>query len=110
MISVSALNAYYSYGGSNIFTAAASQIVSLNYVGNGGKIIGTVFSNYTLTNAENKYTIRPGAAAGLSDVVTGLIDNQPITLCNDVATEISGNAANDNTITVLLAYVIIDFN
>lgn len=94
------------YGGTNVWTAAAAQTLRLNYTnGAGTTIFTTALSNLSITSAND----RIAAAGGLSSTSGSYssIGNQPIVILNPVATEISGNAANNNTITINLLYSIV---
>jgi hypothetical protein len=92
--------AKFNYGGTNVFTAAASQTIDIIYgtatdltnLVNNGIIVGTT-SEYTIHN------ITSPIAATLANT-----ENLALNLYNPVSTEISGNAANNNTVTVSFFY------
>lgn len=48
-------------------------------------------------------------AAGAGVQSSGIYDNVNIAAYNSIATEITGNAANDNTIDIIVAYWIVTF-
>lgn len=97
------------YGGSNVFVAGAAQQIGLYY--------GTTLSAlaaatpYVIQNAQ----ITAGAsyiynqtilAIGPLGTTPSSFQNIALNLYNPVVTEISGNAANDNTITITALYYI----
>ena len=91
----------YIYGGTNAFTAAASQTVSLQYA-NGGVFTYVVIDTPTLAGT----TTKRGWAGGLTSALSGSTDNsaQALVLINPQATEVTGNAGNNNTAEVILYY------
>lgn len=98
----------FNYGGTNVFVAAASQTIGLYY-------------NNTVTNITNNYITNSNIVASatsfkpvtafqtLVSSAAGVYDNVNVAAYNSVATEISGNAANDNTIDILVSYYILTF-
>ena len=105
-INVVTLSYKLNYGGSNVFVAGAAQTINCAYTNvSGTALSATGFLNASIVASSNQiaYLImanQPGAAATS-------YENQPIVVYNTSATEISGNAANDNTITVSLTYQIL---
>ena len=100
------------YGGNNAFTAAASQTINIYYNNNTTECWGvsTFISNGFITGTANAFylpTLVPNTTT--THNVTGVLDNVNVALYNSVATEISGNAANDNTIDVYVIYTIVTF-
>lgn len=91
------------YGGTNAFTAGASQTISLYY----GTAVssGTLMSNSALTSASSSYNalVFPGQGAGTYNSLV----NTAMNIYNPIATEISGNAANNNTVSYNIVYRII---
>jgi len=91
------------YGASNVFTAGASQTINL--------YCGTAVSLYTVvTNAvivQNKNTFQQGTPAGSGNTNLTNVSNAAVNCYNPIATEITGNAANNNTITISAWYSII---
>lgn len=88
------------YGGTNVFVAGAGQTIALYY--------GTALSvclglaNTSITAAYSSYCTNAGsmfAGAGFSSVT-----NAALNLYSSSATEITGNAAGDNTIAYNLLY------
>lgn len=93
------------YGGTNPFTAGASQAVEFYY--------GTSTSSQSaLTNVQLVGT-SSGAKVisipNLSFAATSTWDNKAINLYNSVATEITGNAANNNVLNYEVTYYIATF-
>jgi hypothetical protein len=95
------------YGGTNVFTASAAQTIGL-YYNNNTTSAGTALSNTQIVANTNRKSILPGANSLLSQAV-GILDNVNIAAWNNNATEISGNAANNNTIDIIVAYWIVTF-
>jgi hypothetical protein len=94
------------YGGNNVFIAAAAQKLGLYYVdGSGTTIMVSFVVNGQIIAAENRYTT--GVISNIADLAPALVENVPVVIFNSVATEISGNAANDNTITVVITYEVL---
>lgn len=94
------------YGGTSAFTAAASQTIALYYTSTSFAASITV-SNNTLIGNTSSYEFF--ATGGLSAGVATNKDNRDLYFINSVATEISGNAANDNTISWFIIYYIWTF-
>lgn len=95
------------YGGSNKFIAKGKQTLRLGYENATGLVlIGTVLSNDAIVASSNQIArTTPDSQTGgpvLNEV------NLPVVIYNPVATEISGNAANDNSVIVVLTYQILD--
>ncbi|MCF1193408.1 hypothetical protein LRR18_17595, partial [Mangrovimonas sp. AS39] len=82
------------YGGSNVFVAGASQIIALYYGITLLAISAVPNAMIVAANTQMKGTSNPD----LGPTLATTIDNVAMNLYNTVATEISGNAANDNTI------------
>lgn len=91
----------FNYGGSNVFVAGVFQTVNLFYstVSTGG----TLIVNGVLTGTS---TLWASQAPNLSLINLSTSVNQPINIYNS-STEISGNAANNNTITYSVLYRIV---
>lgn len=89
------------YGGSNVFVAAASQTISLYY--------GTTTSAISLMTssqiAGSSSTIK-NLSTTLSATAPTNFTNAALNLYNPVATEISGNAANDNVVNYQILYYV----
>ena len=95
------------YGGTNVFTASAAQTIGL-YYNNNTTSAGTALSNTQIVANTNRKSILPNSSSLLSQAV-GILDNVNIAAWNNNATEISGNAANNNTIDIIVAYLIVTF-
>ncbi len=110
-IYVVGLTAKLVYGGTNVFTAAASQAIGLYYNNNTTAInVGTTFiTNSMIVSSANKFTLKTSGASS-SNQVAGVLDNVNVAAYQDgSATEITGNAGNDNTINIQVAYYILTF-
>ncbi len=90
------------YGGNNAFTNAGSQPITITYAQ--VATIGPLMPNSTLVATANQIVVFQTIAT-LGGASTNF-DNVAITFYNSSATEIAGNAANDNTITWSLTYQI----
>lgn len=104
--------AKFNYGGTNVFVAGASQNVNLYYGAGTASITsvsGSLINNATLVSSSTQYSI--GDIANSNGVFpiykTTAIENVNVSAYNSVATEISGNAANDNTITIFVLYIVL---
>ncbi|MDP4120538.1 MAG: hypothetical protein Q8876_05730, partial [Bacillota bacterium] len=100
MIITVGITGQYTYGGSNVFVAAAGQFVSASY--NTLQGIGTMLPNSALIAAASQDGI-----VGMPNISTLSVRNQPIVAYNSNATEISGNAANDNTLKITVLYYVV---
>ena len=94
------------YGGTNAFVAGASQTIRAYYNSTTSALL-QIATNTQITSTQNYSNIgsTPGNISGASTNYS----NQPITLYNDVATEISGNAANNNTLDWYIQYYIVNY-
>jgi hypothetical protein len=95
------------YGGTNVFIAGASQSISLVY-GSGSAInmIQNALNNATIVSAASTYSGYGSANIGSNPASTA-VENVAIFAYNSTATEITGNAANNNTISIALMYYVI---
>jgi len=96
------------YGGTNVFTAAASQTINL-YFGAGTTsiwVIPILTNAMIVANSTRIASITPTSLA-FGSTVFSAIDNQAVYLYNPIVTEISGNAANDNTMNWSISYQVI---
>lgn len=106
--------AKFNYGGTNVFVAAASQKIDLYFANNLTAAIGLangLVPNTAIVATNNKYSKIVGeGTASFNGVNPGIIENTNIAAYQSgSATEISGNAANDNTITITIVYYIVTF-
>jgi hypothetical protein len=101
---IAVINAWtkFNYGGSNVFVAGAGQSISLSY-GTGTQVVSALTTNAQITGTTTSYNNVLVAAVGTAAVV----DNTAITCYNPSTTEISGNAANNNTISFGCAYYVL---
>jgi hypothetical protein len=98
------------YGGTNPFTAAASQTIGLYFNNNTtSHVTGTnLIANAMITNTANAFT-RASSVTGFGNQAAGTLDNVNLAAYNSVATEISGNAAGNNTINITVYYTVVTF-
>lgn len=75
--------------------------------GTGTQVIFSAFQNAAIVASSNQVAINPISIGNGFDATT--IENQALIIRNPVATEISGNAANNNTIQVHVTYEIVTF-
>ena len=110
-IVVVSICAQLNYGGTNAFTAAASQKIDIYYNNTTTAIaaaVGGIVPNGMITSTANKFSI--GASSLVStNQAAGVLNNVNVAAYNPVATEISGNAANNNTIDISVGYWIVTF-
>jgi len=105
-IIISELFSIMYYGGSNVFVAGASQRIDLLYVnGSGTTAVSQGVQNSTITSSANRSLLV--TPTFFLNINPNLLDNQVIVAYNPIATEISGNAANDNTILFNILYYIV---
>jgi hypothetical protein len=89
------------YGGTNVFVAGASQTITLTW--------GTTASIVVYTNAilvGTTTVLYPTLGTSSIQAYTRF-DNAALNLYNSVATEITGNAANNNTLAYALSYIVV---
>ncbi len=91
------------YGGTNVFTAAASQQIVLAY--NGATSATIVLSNAGIVAATTR--IAYGQFTQSQSAAYTTYANTALQFWNSVATEITGNAANDNTMPYTLSYIVV---
>jgi hypothetical protein len=91
------------YGGTNVFTAAAAQTVVINYTAS-TVLQCTLVPNAQIVASASQFCLPILAANSGANTI---VDNQGIRLRNPIATEIAGNAANDNTITWSIVYQVV---
>ncbi len=96
------------YGGTNVFTAAASQTINL-YFGAGTTSIWVVplLTNAMIVASATQISSITPTSVAFATTVNSTIDNQPVYLYNPIATEITGNAANNNTVNWSISYQVI---
>lgn len=97
----------FTYGGTNVFTAGASQAIGL-YLNNNTTQIAVFATNATIVANSNRFITQMLINYGSSSVA-GIIDNVNLAAWNTVATEITGNAANNNTLNINVTYSIVTY-
>lgn len=102
------LQGRFNYGGSNVFVAAVNQTIVLTYNAD-ITFAYTAVANATITASGNKY-INGSYTTLPTGYDAGVLDNQPFLFWQASATEISGNAANNNDIDFYLTYYVADLN
>jgi hypothetical protein len=103
VISILNVAAKFNYGGTNVFVAGASQTIDIfrgSTITYGGLIV-----NAMITSNANKYAYLGPDSNPLGAAT--LFDNINVNVRNTSATEISGNAANNNTFTIQASYYIV---
>jgi hypothetical protein len=95
------------YGGSNVFTAAASQIVSIYYGTSLAAVqnVNGIISNAGIVAAASNYSTCSGLTTTNNSAIANF-ENVALNLYNPIATEIGGNAANNNTMSMAMVYYI----
>ena len=96
------------YGGTNAFVATSGTI-NARWKDNTGPITGTssLMGQSQIQATFSNYGFRATTAQN-STATANLLDNQPLVIGNSGA-EITGNAANNNTMTFIVYYYIISF-
>ena len=90
----------FNYGGSNVFVAGAAQTILLSW----GTVAlsSSLVTNGILVGTTTTLGFLTGGNAAAQDYTR--FDNTAVNLYNSVATEISGNAANNNTVDYKITY------
>ncbi len=99
------------YGGNNAFTTGSGQTIEV-YYGTATNVVGSssaLVKTTILTSTSNQFNIVSGSGTGASafGMAYSSVVNTAINLYNPNASEIAGNAANDNTIQWLILYYIV---
>jgi hypothetical protein len=95
---------YLKYGGTNAFTANVGENLAVKRVGGANQLIGGVQAFIQgAASAVNNLVPANAAQASVTDSKT-LSDNIALQIANIGAVEIAGNAANNNTMRVVLTY------
>lgn len=93
------------YGGTNVFTAAAGQTIVIKHNSAALTSAETVIPNANIIAAATRYSQPVNVAyttGGTAD-----IENTAIVVWNPSGTEITGNAANNNTMSICLLYYVV---
>jgi fibronectin-binding autotransporter adhesin len=92
------------YGGTNAFVDGSAFGLSFYYTNNAGVQVGSVMTSTVLTQTSNRIYLSNQILATNIDTS---FENLPVVVTGATATEITGNAANNNTITVNITYKVI---
>lgn len=103
IVPISIISKFF-YGGTNVFVAAALQSVSVFY-GTALQYISGVINNVQVVASASSYSVP--SFAGIANTATSNLENVALNAYNPIPTEISGNAANDNTITFVVKYYVV---
>lgn len=95
------------YAGTNGFTASASQTISLYYTSSSGIICTQtdLISNSSIVATQTNYCYNQTTLLPQTNQTN--LSNKPIVIINTTGTNIAGNAAGDNTITIFCYYTIV---
>lgn len=106
LIVVESVTLQLNYGGTNAFTESADNLV-VQYNDSGQDITGSIeTTGFIDQTADAIAIIRPAAIATMAAATVGV--NEAVELFNTGDGEIAGNAANNNTLNVTVAYRIVD--
>ncbi len=98
------------YGGSNVFVAGSSQVVNLFYGTTIAAVVGGatgIFVNAAIVSTSSVIVNPQPVVITTSPIVLlSTYQNTALVIRNSTATEISGNAANNNTMTFTALYYI----
>ena len=102
----------YNYAGSNVFIASAAQTISLYYgtttplavTDSSGINAPIQITNASLVGSASVITM---SSSLIPNVVESRINAKQLSFYNNSVTEITGNAANDNTVTYSIIYKIV---
>jgi hypothetical protein len=103
-ISLVSVTRYYNYGGTNVFVAGAAQAINLSF-DNTTTIIAAVSNALLVGTSDSQIALSPTGVALAASVSQA--ENKAITISNSTATEITGNAANDNSIKITALYYVV---
>ncbi len=96
------------YGGTNVFTAAASQTIALYFgAGTTSLWVAPMLTNAMIVASATQIASITPTSLAFGSTVNSVIDNQAVYLYNPIATEITGNAANNNTVNWSISYQVI---
>jgi hypothetical protein len=104
--------AFLKYGGTNAFTGAANDNLSIKLKDGSGAILlsGGVQAWVQATNSALSQFV-PGTAVGATpNIAKSVADNMALVVHNQTAGEIAGNAAADNLIRVVVGYSVLPAN
>lgn len=95
---------YFIYGGTNVFTNAQNIGVRWNNAGTTTAAFANSLGSTAVGASANAITISSNLSSNTAITTTDII-NMPMVVINTGASEITGNAANDNTIRVYISYI-----
>lgn len=99
---VESITLQLNYGGTNVFTESADNFV-VQYGDSGTDITAAIENTgFIDQSADTVAVIRPATIAAMAAATAGV--NEVVELFNTGDGEIGGNAANDNTLNVTVAY------
>lgn len=108
MVVVESITLALKYGGTNGFTESADNLV-VQYGDSGQDITGAIESTGFIDQTASTVAVYyPAAIAAMAYATAGV--NEEVQLFNTGDGEIGGNAANDNTLVVTVAYRIVDLS
>jgi hypothetical protein len=103
VIEVISIVGKYVYAGTNAFTNG--QVLGLFYNSASGAPVSDTANFFNTVTMNGTASIYSTSSVGvLTNQAVGVYDNSPIVFCNTGGSEITGNAANDNTIIISLVY------
>ena len=89
--------------GTSVFVASVAQTIVINYTGSIA-IQATLLPNAQIVASASQFCL-PILVSSFS--TNAIVDNQGLRLRNSIATEISGNAGNDSTISYSITYQVL---
>lgn len=92
------------YGGTNAFTSAANDVLGLKWKDGTTTSLMTGFVQALAQGVASAFGVFLGLTA--SNVTKANTDNQALVVHNITASELAGNAANDNTLNLVVKYTI----
>lgn len=106
MVVVESLTLQLNYGGTNAFTESTANLV-LQYTDSGTDITASIETTGFIDQTADTVAIIYPATIATAAAATAVV-NEAVELFNTGAGEIAGNAANDNTLNVIVAYRVVD--
>lgn len=106
MIVVESVTLQLNYGGTNAFTESADNLV-LQYTDSGTDITASIETTGFIDQTADTVAIVYPATIATAAAATAVV-NEAVELFNTGDGEIAGNAANNNTLNVTVAYRVVD--
>jgi hypothetical protein len=103
VIIVDSIVSKFIYGGNDVFVASAAQVISLSY---GTTSFNPIMITSSIVSTTTNYSY--DTYFEVFNFSTTGIENTALSVINPIATEISGNASNDNTIKILVKYFVVN--